>query len=111
MKTLLIITLICAASLLIMAVCLLCMYHLVREAKEALPEELVPTKYFVWRGVMGVFYAIVAIVMVTLAYYGVLSVLQTLLCILITLFLIILGVMVIQHYRTYVVLHEIMRKG
>ncbi len=110
MKTLLIITLICAASLLIMAICLFSICHLVREAKEALPAELIPTKYFIWRTLLGVFYLILSLVMAALTYCGVLTTLQTVLCALITLFLIIIGILVIRHYRTYIILNEIMRK-
>ncbi len=108
MKTLLIITLICAASLLVLAVCLLCICRLVREAKGALPADLIPAEYFIWRIVLGIFYIIVAAIMAALVYYGVLNLLQTVLCALVTLFFMILGIMVIRHYRTYIVLHEIL---
>ncbi len=108
MKTLLIITLLCALALLIMAVCLLCTCKLRKEAKEALPAELVPKQYFLMRTLLGIFYLIVSAVMAALAYYGVLNTLQTVLCALITLFLIIIGILVIRHYRTYILLNEIM---
>ncbi len=108
MKITLIITLICAVALLIMAVCLLCTCKIRKEAKEALPKELMPTRYFVWRTVLGVFNLIVAIVVAALVYYSVLSVLQTVLCALITIFLIIIGILVIRHYRTYIILNEIL---
>ncbi len=108
MQTLFIITLLCIIALLIMAGCLLYTCKIRKEAKAALPTDLIPTQYFLMRTLLGTFYLIIALVMAALAYYGVLNILQTVLCGLISLFLIILGAMVIRHYSTYIILNEIL---